>query len=31
MHVEIAQGTAKQEIMVPFSDIVEVQLKPKDA
>jgi hypothetical protein len=31
MHVEVAQGTGKQEIMVPFSDIVEVQLKPKDA
>ena len=31
MHVEIAQGTGKQEIMVPFSEIVEVQLKPKDA
>jgi hypothetical protein len=31
MHVEVAQGTAKQEIMVPFSEIVEVQLKPKDA
>jgi hypothetical protein len=30
MHVEVAQGTAKQEIMVPFSDIVEVQLKPKE-
>jgi hypothetical protein len=31
MHVEIVQGTGKQEITVPFSDIVEVQLKPKDA
>ena len=31
MHVEIAQGTGKQEIMVPFSEIVEVQIKPKDA
>jgi hypothetical protein len=31
MHVEIVQGTGKQEIMVPFSEIVEVQLKPKDA
>ena len=31
MHVEIVQGTGKKEIMVPFSDIVEVQLKPKDA
>lgn len=30
MHVEVAQGTAKQEIMVSFSEIVEVQLKSKD-
>jgi hypothetical protein len=31
MHVEIAQGAAKQEVMVPFAEIVEVQLKPKAA
>ena len=31
MHVEIAQGAAKQEVMVPFAEIVEVQLKPKGA
>jgi len=29
MHVEVAQGTAKQEVTVPFAEIVEVQLKPK--
>ena len=29
MHVEIAQGTGKQEVMVSFAEIVEVQLKPK--
>ena len=31
MHVEVAQGAAKQEVMVPFAEIVEVQLKPKPA
>jgi hypothetical protein len=31
MHVEVAQGAAKQEVMVPFAEIVEVQLKPKAA
>jgi hypothetical protein len=31
MHVEVAHGAAKQEIMVPFAEIVEVQLKPKGA
>ena len=31
MHVEVAQGAAKQEIVVPFAEIVEVQLKPKGA
>ena len=31
MHVEIAQGAVKQEVMVPFAEIVEVQLKPKGA
>ncbi|MGO9586771.1 MAG: hypothetical protein ACLP2Y_11305 [Limisphaerales bacterium] len=29
MHVEVVQGAVKQEIMVPFAEIVEVQLKPK--
>ena len=29
MHVEVAQGAAKQEVTVPFAEIVEVQLKPK--
>jgi hypothetical protein len=31
MHVEVAQGAVKQEVMVPFAEIVEVQLKPKAA
>jgi len=31
MHVEVLQGAAKQEIMVPFADIMEVQVKPKPA
>jgi hypothetical protein len=31
MHVEVAQGAAKQEVTVPFAEIVEVQLKPKGA
>jgi hypothetical protein len=31
MHVEVAQGPKKQEIMVPFSEIMEVQIKPKNA
>jgi len=31
MHVEVAQGAAKQEVMVPFAEIVEVQLKSKSA
>jgi len=30
MHVEVAQGAGKQELLVPFAEIVEVQLKPKD-
>ncbi len=29
MHVEVLQGTVKQEVTVPFAEIVEVQLKPK--
>jgi hypothetical protein len=31
MHIEVGQGAVKQEIMVPFAEIVEIQLKPKDA
>ena len=31
MHVEVGQSVVKKEIMVPFAEIVEVQLKPKDA
>jgi len=31
MHVEVAKGSAKQEVTVPFAEIVEVQLKPKGA
>lgn len=31
MHVETAQGAAKQEVMVPFAEIVEVQIKAKTA
>ena len=31
MHVEVLQGAGKQEVMVTFSEIVEVQLKPKPA
>jgi len=31
MHVEVAQGAVKQEVVVPFAEIVEVQLKPKGA
>jgi hypothetical protein len=31
MHVEVAKGPVKQEVMVPFAEIVEVQLKPKGA
>ena len=30
-HFEVLQGGARQEIMVPFADIVEIQLKHKDA
>jgi hypothetical protein len=30
MHVEIGQGPLKKEIMVPFAEIVEVQLQPKN-
>ena len=31
MHVETHQGGAKQEVMVPFAEVVEVQLKSKGA
>jgi len=31
MHVEVATGGGKQEIMVPFAEIVEVQLKTRTA
>jgi hypothetical protein len=31
MHVEVGQSVVKKEIMVPFAEIVEVQLKPKSA
>jgi hypothetical protein len=30
-HFEVLQGSGRQEIMVPFSDIQEIQLKHKDA
>jgi hypothetical protein len=31
MHVDVGLSAVKNEIMVPFADIVEVQLKPKGA
>jgi hypothetical protein len=31
MHVEAAMGGGKQEVMVPFAEIVEVQLKSRPA
>jgi len=31
MHVQTAMAGAKQEVMVPFAEIIEVQLKPKTA
>jgi hypothetical protein len=31
MHVEVAGGSGKQEVMVPFAEVVEVQLKSKSA
>ncbi|HVU09299.1 MAG TPA: hypothetical protein VHG89_12225 [Verrucomicrobiae bacterium] len=31
VHLETIQGAARQEIMVPFADIQEIQLKHKDA
>jgi hypothetical protein len=30
-HFEVVQGAARQEVMVPFADIQEIQIKPKDA
>lgn len=30
-HFEVVQGSGRQEIMVPFADIQEIQLKHKDA
>jgi hypothetical protein len=30
MHLEVVQGAGRQEIMVPFADIQEIQLKHKD-
>lgn len=31
MHMEVHKGAASQEVMVPFSEIQEIQLKHKDA
>ncbi|MDD5141461.1 MAG: hypothetical protein PHY43_14525 [Verrucomicrobiales bacterium] len=31
MHVEVALGETRQEVTVPFADIQEIQVKPKDA
>jgi hypothetical protein len=31
VHFEVEQGAARQEVMVPFADIQEIQLKPKPA
>jgi len=31
MHVETGQTSVKQEVMVPFAEILEVQLKPRGA
>lgn len=31
MHLDVHKGTASEEVMVPFSEIQEVQLKHKDA
>jgi len=31
MSVAVAAGGVRQEITVPFADIQEIQLKPKDA
>ena len=31
VHLEVALGEVRQEVMVPFADIQEIQLKPKNA
>jgi hypothetical protein len=31
VHLEISLGEMRQEVMVPFADMQEIQLKPKDA
>ncbi len=31
VHLEVALGAARQEVMVPFTDIQEIQLKTKDS
>jgi hypothetical protein len=31
VHLEVVQGAARQEVLVPFADIQEIQLKHKDA
>jgi hypothetical protein len=31
MHVQVGLSAVKQEVMVPFVEIVEIQLKPKVA
>jgi hypothetical protein len=31
MHVEVGHSAVKQEVMVPFAEIIEIQLKPKGA
>jgi hypothetical protein len=31
VHLEVALGELRQEVMVPFADIHEIQLKPKNA
>jgi hypothetical protein len=31
VHLEVALGEVRQEVLVPFADIQEIQLKPKDA
>lgn len=31
VHLEVMLGEVRQEVMVPFTDIQEIQLKPKDA
>jgi hypothetical protein len=30
VHLEVARGEVRQEVMVPFADIQEIQLKPKN-